>query len=80
MTYLCHITHSILLLSAIVIPISTSTLANAKELNIGTVNVESQYLRENKGDTLSSTDYSYKVTFKNGSNSKTIKTKGYCTG
>jgi hypothetical protein len=45
-----------------------------------TVIVESQYLRENKGDTLSSTDYSYKVTFKNGSNSKTIKTKGSCTG
>jgi hypothetical protein len=148
MTYLYHITHSILLLGVIVIPISTPTLANAKELNIGTVNmdriqgkelptdygctigrgmvliypgeksawvnlngkhirmketsfktiksnqrsiakysgdnltviVDSQFLRENKGDTLSSTDYSYKVTFKNGSNSKTIKTKGSCTG
>jgi hypothetical protein len=45
-----------------------------------TVIVESQFLRQNKSDTLSSKDYSYKVTFKNGSNSKTIKTKGYCTG
>jgi hypothetical protein len=139
---------SILLLSSIAIPILTPNLTNAKELNIGAVNmdriqgkevptdyactigggmvliypsaksawvnlndkhirmketsfqtiksnqrsiskysgenlkiiVESQYLRENKGDTLSSTDYSYKVTFKKGSNSKTIKTKGSCTG
>lgn len=139
---------SIVAFISIVIPISTPTLANAKELNIGTVNmdriqgkevptdyactigggmvliypeaksawvnlngkhirmketsfqtikpnqrsiakysgenltviVESQFLRQNKSDTLSSTDYSYKVTFKNGSNSKTIKTKGYCTG
>jgi hypothetical protein len=45
-----------------------------------TVIVDSQFLREDKGDTLSSTYYSYKVTFKNGSNSKTIKTKGSCTG
>jgi hypothetical protein len=45
-----------------------------------TVIVDSQFLREDKGDTLSSTYYSYKLTFKNGSNSKTIKTKGDCTG
>jgi hypothetical protein len=45
-----------------------------------TVIVDSQFLREDQGDTLSSTYYSYKVTFKNGSNSKTIKTKGSCTG